>query len=85
MKPEGHEIKLITCMTCKFFVRAPGSKDTGICKANPPQVSIIMMVQHNPISNSSQQMPMPISAFPQVTEGEWCGGHTMKWSVGGES
>lgn len=61
-----------TCESCQFWRRLEGQQ--GLCRFNPPQ-GILQMAQKRNLAGQVEAVPIPISFWPPVAAGEWCGRH----------
>lgn len=59
-----------TCATCRFVLR--DGKEM-VCRRNPPTLNVVIVPAPPPRVNAL--MPMPISGFPPVNDGMWCGAY----------
>lgn len=63
----------VTCESCTHGRAAEGNPSQTDCHRYPPTVCVVLFPQQHPISGQTGLVPMPISAFPQLSKDDVCG------------
>ena len=68
---------MTTCKNCTFR-----DTTTSTCRANPPQVSVLLVPSGvNPLTRQAMMQPQPVAAFPPVDDEGWCGRYSPNISL----
>lgn len=61
------------CPDCKFFEEIEGQRGMGSCRFGPPVATVILVQTQNAIQRQASVAPQNFTAFPLMTQDDWCG------------